>query len=117
VRGRPTEERIPPAALTAAENRVVLEGEVCRTPQTRLNPAQVPLTRFTLEHRSRQDAGGIQREARLRLVVVAAGPGLSRRAAELQPGDRVRVEGFLTRGSYQADERELALQAGDIRRL
>jgi primosomal replication protein N len=108
---------VPPAAPAAAENRVVLEGEVCQTPRTRLSPAQVPLTRFTLEHHSRQDAGGFQREARLRLVVVAAGPGLSRRAAELQPGDRVRVEGFLSRGSYQADERELALQAVDIRRV
>lgn len=96
---------------------MVLEGEVCRAPETRLNPAQVPLTRFTLEHRSRQTAGGFQREARLRLVVVAAGRDLSRRAAELQPGDRVRVEGFLSRGSYQAGEQEIALQAGEIRRM
>lgn len=98
-------------------NRVVLEGEVCRAPETRLSPARIPLTRFTLEHRSRQTAGGIQREARLRLVVVAAGTGMSRDAAVLQPGDRVRVEGFLTRDGYQAEERELALQADGIRRL
>lgn len=90
---------------------------MCRAPQTQLTPAQVPLTRFTLEHRSRQNAGGFQREARLRLVVVAAGRELSRLAAVLQPGDRVRVEGFLSRGSYQAGEQELALQAGDIRRV
>ncbi|MCC6207701.1 MAG: primosomal replication protein N [Gammaproteobacteria bacterium] len=98
-------------------NRVVLEGEVCRAPQTRLSPARIPLTRFTLEHRSQQTAGGIQREARLRMVVVAAGSGVSRDAAALQPGDRVQVEGFLTRGSYQVEERELALQANGIRRL
>lgn len=112
--GRPPEAR-PPAV--AAVNRVVLEGEVCRAPETRLSPARIPLTRFTLEHRSRQTAGGIQREARLRLVVVAAGTGMSRDAAVLQPGDRVRVEGFLTRDGYQAEERELALQADGIRRL
>lgn len=96
---------------------MVLEGEVCRAPQTRVTPAQIPLTRFTLEHRSRQHAGGFEREARLRLVVVATGRELSRMAAALQPGERVRVEGFLSRGSHRADEQELALQASAIRRL
>ena len=103
--------------MSDAENRVVLEGEVCRAPETRLNPAQVPLTRFTLEHRSRQTAGGFQRDARLRLVVVAAGRDLSSRAAALKPGDRVRIEGFLSRSSYQAGEQELALQADEIRQM
>ncbi|MGE0371375.1 MAG: primosomal replication protein N [Gammaproteobacteria bacterium] len=116
MRDRPPEDR-PSAAQTAAENRVVLEGEVCRAPETRFTPARIPLTRFTLEHRSRQTAGGIQREARLRLVVVAAGMELSRAAAGLHPGDRVRVEGFLARGSYQAGDQELALQADMLRRL
>jgi primosomal replication protein N len=96
---------------------VVLEGEVCRPPETRMNPARVPLTRFTLEHRSQQTAGGFRREARVRLVVVAAGAALSGQARELQLGERVRVEGFLSRSSYQAGEQELALQAGVIRRL
>lgn len=112
-------DRLPEGYAPAAQavNRVVLEGEVCRAPQTRLSPARIPLTRFTLEHRSRQAAAGIEREARLRLVVVAAGAAVSRDAAVLQPGDRVRVEGFLTCGSYQAEERDLALQADEIRRL
>ena len=85
---------------------MVLEGQVWRSPQTRVNPAQVPLTRFILEHRSRQSAGGFEREAMLRLVVVASGHELSRIAAEFKAGDRLRVEGYLSRSSYQADERE-----------
>ena len=42
---------------------------------------------------------------------------LSRTAATLHPGDRVRVEGFLARGSYQAGDQEIALQADMLRRL
>lgn len=93
-----------------------MTGEVCKGPETRRTPAGIPLTRFTLEHRSRQAAAGYPREAYLRLIVLAGGDALSTRAQALAMGDRIQVRGFLSRSSHRTDENRLVLHAAAIER-
>ncbi len=95
----------------AAENRLVVSGIICHSPESRNSPAGIPLTRFTLEHRSQQVEADLPRDAFFKIVVIAAGTALKQVAGKLQRGDEVRVEGFLSRMSYREDEARLALHA------
>lgn len=99
-----------------SENRVLMTGTVCNGPQTRRTPAGIPMTRFTLEHHSRQSVAGYPREARLRMIVLAGGEALSDRAGALCSGERVRVTGFLSRSDYRDDEHRVVLHAAAIER-
>lgn len=89
---------------------------MCNAPITRNSPAGIPMTRFTLEHRSQQVEATLPRESFFRLVVVVAGAALKQVAEGLQCGDEVCVEGFLSRMSYRDDEARIALHAETIKR-
>jgi len=95
----------------------VLAGHVASKPATRVSPAGIPITRFTLEHRSEQQEAGQQREARCRIEVVAAGKTMQGPVAQLVEADAVRVRGFLSNAGYRSGETRLALHAQDIERL
>ncbi len=97
-----------------AENRLVVSGVVCNLPQSHNSPAGIPLTRFTLEHRSQQVEAALPRDTFFKIIVVAAGTELKQAAGKLQRGDEVCVEGFLSRMSYREDEARLALHAETI---
>jgi len=98
----------------SADNRLVVSGVICNPPESRNSPAGIPLTRFTLEHRSQQVEAGLARDTFFKIVVIAAGTALKQVAAKLQRGDEVYVEGFLSRMSYREDEARLALHAKTI---
>ena len=93
------------------ENQLVLTGTVSRKPATRSSPAGIPISRFGLEHRSRQLEAGAERAVQCWIRVVASGPSLQDAVRRLEQGSQVRVTGFLTRRSYRDPETELELHA------
>ncbi len=95
----------------------MLTGTVCKTPETRYNPAGIPLTRFSLEHRSRQTEAGLDREAYCRIVVIATGEGLSIKAKVLTEGQSVRVAGFIARADSRQGQAKIVLHAQSIQAL
>jgi primosomal replication protein N len=99
------------------DNRLVLSGTVCKTPETRYSPTGIPLTRFTLEHRSRQKEAGMERDALCRLVVIAGGEQLSKEAAALSEGELVSVTGFISRADSRQGQARIVLHAHSICRV
>lgn len=95
----------------------MLTGIVCKAPETRYNPAGIPLTRFSLEHRSRQMEAGLEREAYCRIVVVAGGAQLSRKAQALGKGQSVKVAGFISRADSRQGQAMLVLHAQALQGL
>lgn len=99
------------------DNSILLAGRIVSRPATRTSPAGVPITRFTLEHRSEQTEAGRQREVRCRIEVVAAGTELQGPAAHLPEAAAVKVRGFISSAGYRSGETRLVLHAQDIERL
>ncbi len=95
-------------------NRLQLAGAVARAPETRLNPAGIPLTRFALDHHSEQEEAGLRRQVQLRITVMATGDELSRRARRLQVGEHVTVTGFLQRTLTRNGQPRLVLHAQQL---
>jgi primosomal replication protein N len=100
-----------------AENHLVLSGAVLRRPERRVSPAGIPIARFLLDHRSRQQEAGMTREVQCRIRVVASGVALQGFMQRLQTGSRVRVEGFLSRAGYRDPHHALELHAQHIELL
>ncbi len=95
----------------------MLSGSVCKAPETRYNPAGIPITRFSLEHRSRQVEAGLEREAYCRIIVMAAGKELSKRAQQLDEETEVTVTGFIARADNRQGQAKLVLHAQDLQCL
>lgn len=95
----------------------MLSGTVCKAPETRHNPAGMPLTRFSLEHRSRQSEAGLERDAYCRIVVIASGAALSAQARALTQGQPIRVTGFVTRADNRQGQARLVLHARSLQGL
>ena len=95
----------------------MLTGLVCKTPETRYNPAGIPITRFSLEHRSRQVEAGLEREAYCRIIVMAAGTELSKTAQQLSEGTEVTVTGFIARADNRQGQAKLVLHAHTLQQL
>lgn len=91
-----------------------MSGEVHKAPATRYSPAGIPITRFVLQHQSRQMEAGHLREVSCRIAVVAAGEGPAQEAARLAVGDEVRISGFLSRSNHREGETRLVLHAQQI---
>ena len=93
------------------DNRVVLEGLLTRKPDTRENPAGIPISRFTLRHESQQVEAGLTRQAVCTIHVVAAGAELQAAVRQLREGSRVRVAGFLSRTDNRQGEYRIVIHA------
>lgn len=100
-----------------SDNRVVLTGRVLGRIEQRVTPAGIPISRFTLDHRSTQTEVGMRREAALRLPVVAAGDALAERLRGGGAGAALRVSGFLARSSHRHAEHRITLHAQDIEQI
>ncbi|TVR62173.1 MAG: primosomal replication protein N [Candidatus Competibacteraceae bacterium] len=104
-------------AAPAADNCLVIAGQLAGTCETRISPAGIPISRFLLEHHSGQTEAGTPREARCRIAVMACGEGLSRVVGQLPSGAAVRVRGFLSRANHRAGEYRLVLHAAHIEQI
>jgi primosomal replication protein N len=96
---------------------LVLVGQVSRAVETRTSPVGIPISRFSLEHRSRQLEAGNEREVFCRIVVVVAGEALQAKVAKLSVGDSLKVEGFISRSSYRSEASHLVLHALQLEML
>ena len=95
----------------------MLAGRVVRLIPTRRSPAGLPITRFVLDHHSRQVEANHPRDARCRITVMACGESLSRVAAALSVDTVVRVCGFISRANHRTGEARLVLHADRIELL
>ena len=96
------------------DNQLVLGGQIVQAAQTRQTPAGLAITRFMLEHRSRQQEAGMSREAYCRIQIMACGPAFAEQRAALKVGTAVRVNGFLSRANHRQGENRLVLHAAGI---
>jgi len=99
------------------ENHLVLAGAIARRPEVRYSPAGVPIARFTLHHDSERTEAGYARAVRCTIGVMACGPELAQRVAELEAGAMVRVRGFLARSDNRQGIYRLILHAETIELL
>ncbi|HEX6828419.1 MAG TPA: primosomal replication protein N [Burkholderiales bacterium] len=84
-------------------NRIVLGGRIAEMGDLRHTPAGTPIVEFAVNHISRQVEAGIARNVECEVAAVAVGEA-ARKAALLEAGAAVRLEGFLAsrvRGSRQ----------------
>jgi primosomal replication protein N len=99
------------------DNRLLITGIAGNSPETRYTPAGIPIARFTLKHQSVQFEAGMQRQVICNIGVIASGEALSKQVQSLQPGDEIRVSGFLARANNRQGENRLILHAQQIERV
>jgi primosomal replication protein N len=96
-------------------NRLTITGTIVEVGSRRVSPAGIPQQRITVEHRSRQVEAGVPREARCRIEVKIAGVEFAALLRTLVVGQRVEVEGFLTRSGFKGSEASIVVHATGIR--
>jgi primosomal replication protein N len=101
-------------AAPVFDNCVIIAGRVASASQIRYSPAGLPISRFVLEHHSRQVEAAIPREACCRIQVLACGKPLAQNAQALTPGTLIRVRGFLSRANHRYGETRLVVHAERI---
>ena len=102
------------SGFDAGINRLILTGTLVAEPRTRISPAGISITRFTLEHQSIQQEAGNDRKVECRIMVTACGNVFQDRIGK---GAAVEVEGFLSYESHQKMETRLILHALHIQEL
>ena len=95
-------------------NEVALSGEITAIEPLRYTPAGIPLLSFRLAHRSRQTEAGLKRQVECELGGVAMAD-VAVAMARLQPGQNVKVTGFLNRKNRMSQQ--LILHATEARAI
>ena len=95
------------------ENSLVLTGEVVRPPKQSTSPAGISHSQFSIDHKSIQNEAGMNRQAFVRIQVVATGE-LSHLTRELVAGNVIKVTGFINRHESRNGNPLLALHAQQI---
>ena len=96
-------------------NQLVLSGQLLRPAELRTTPAGIPIARFVLAHRSRQQEAGRMRDVECRVAVVASGAPLAAVIAGCAAGSWCEVRGFVSRAGYRAPDMRIELHALEIR--
>lgn len=96
---------------------MVITGRVAKPGETRYSPAGLPITRFVLEHSSKQVEAGMPRDVRCRILVFVGGEVLNKNLRALAPGTPIRVRGFLSRANHRQGAARLVLHAEHIETL
>ncbi len=94
-------------------NCLVLVGEVVKAPKFSTSPAGFEHCQFSIDHKSIQNEAGLNRQAFVRIQVVATSE-LSQLARELIVGSNVKVTGFINRHESRNGNPLLALHAQQI---
>ncbi|REL36695.1 primosomal replication protein N [Thalassotalea euphylliae] len=95
-------------------NSFVLVGNVASPLKLSTSPAGVHHCQFSIEHRSIQVEDGLNRQAFVRMKVVATGEWSQRLASELIEGMQIQVTGFINRHESRTGNPVLALHAQQI---
>ena len=95
------------------ENCLMLAGSVVKTAKQSTSPAGIVHSQFSIDHKSIQNEAGMNRQAFVRIQVVATGD-LSHLTRELVVGQMVKVTGFINRHESRNGNPLLALHAQQI---
>lgn len=95
------------------ENSLVLTGSVIKTPKQSTSPSGITHSQFSIDHKSIQNEAGMNRQAFVRIQVVATGE-LSHLTRELVVGQTVKVIGFINRHESRNGNPLLVLHAQQI---
>jgi len=98
------------------ENCLVLTGSVVKTPKQSTSPAGIVHSQFSIDHKSIQNEAGLNRQAFVRIQVVATGE-LSHLTRELVAGQNVKVSGFINRHESRNGNPLLVLHAQQIQMI
>ena len=95
------------------ENSLTLVGTVVKAPKQSTSPAGIVHSQFSIDHKSIQNEAGLNRQAFVRIQVVATGE-LSHLTRELVAGNMVKVTGFINRHESRSGNPLLVLHAQQI---
>jgi primosomal replication protein N len=96
------------------ENCLTLIAAVVKPPKLSTSPAGLHHCQFSIEHRSIQIEDGMNRQAFVRMQVVATGEWSQRLASELTEGVQISVTGFINRHETRNGNPILVLHAQQI---
>ena len=99
--------------MLSQENSLVLTGVVVKTAKQSTSPAGITHCQFSIDHKSIQNEAGMNRQAFVRIQVVATGE-LSHLTRELVAGQSVTVSGFINRHESRNGNPLLVLHAQHI---
>jgi primosomal replication protein N len=91
-------------------NCLTIVGELVKNPSYSTSPAGIEHCQFSLDHRSIQQEAGLNRQAYVRIQVVATG-ALSQLTREFVAGNVIQVSGFLNRHELRNGTAKLVLHA------
>ncbi len=91
----------------------MLAGSVVKAPKQSTSPAGITHSQFSIDHKSIQNEGGFNRQAFVRIQVVATGE-LSQLTCKLVAGSMVKVSGFINRHESRNGNPLLVLHAQQI---
>ncbi|MEW5903131.1 MAG: primosomal replication protein N [Pseudomonadota bacterium] len=86
-----------------SSNRCVIDGEVSESEGLRYTPAGLARMAFKIRHTSMQQEAGMQRQVQCEVTALALGEA-AKQSSHLQPGQQVRVEGFLAQRSLKSTQ-------------
>lgn len=95
------------------ENCLMLTGSVVKAAKQSSSPAGIVHSQFSIDHKSIQNEAGMNRQAFVRIQVVATG-NLSHLTRELIVGQVVKVTGFINRHESRNGNPLLVLHAQQI---
>ncbi len=96
------------------ENSLVLVGEVIKKPKLSTSPAGIHHCQFSIDHKSIQIEEGMNRQAFVRMKVVATGQWAQNLTRDLTVGMQVKVMGFINRHEARNGNPLLVLHAQQI---
>ena len=100
--------------MSSQENCLVLTGHVVKPPKTSTSPAGIKHCQFSMDHKSIQNEAGLNRQAFVRIQVVATGNVSQHLTRDLIEGCNVKVTGFINRHESRNGNPLLVLHAQQI---
>ena len=84
-------------------NRLVIGGQLAELDDLRYTPAGVPRIEMKIHHASTREEAGSMRQVQCDVPALALGEA-AKQAARFEPGQQVKVEGFLARRSMRSTQ-------------
>lgn len=91
-------------------------GSVVKAPKQSTSPAGIVHSQFSIDHKSIQNEAGMNRQAFVRIQIVATGE-LSHLTRELVAGQHVKVSGFINRHESRNGNPLIVLHAQQIQMI
>ncbi|PCI58648.1 MAG: primosomal replication protein N [Gammaproteobacteria bacterium] len=95
----------------------MLIGEVVKSPKLSTSPAGISHCQFSIDHKSIQVEEGMNRQAFVRMRVVATGLWSQNLTRDLTAGTKIKVTGFINRHEARNGNPFIALHAQQIEKI